>query len=430
MPAPSAPLGRLEQLVSPFGVLSRTRLHTQDRGTGVFSCVALMGSGLPGVGPPAGSEPAHTAGGQALADADLARLIAIAEGAERYAGRFHTMLDPVTATASELDGPVLDLDRVPRCSAAELAAGCPIRPPDPDQPVRWVRGFDVRTGDSAWLPAVMACYGLRPSSDAERFCYQISTGCAAHFDPAEALVRGICEVIERDAIAVTWLQRLPLPLIQAEQLSDSANRLVAWTDRHFMEAYLFDATRDLDVPTVYCLLVAPHDDKVRQVLGCASARTMSVAAEKAVLEAIGTRQTCHRLGNGPSASSLTGRDGAQYMAGPDLASAFDFLVTGARDRITSGDRPSLPADSQEALRWLLRSLEHHDMQVFAVDRTPPEVAAAGLTVMAVLIPDLQPMSLNRRAQFLAHRRLYSAPAAMGYVPHPEEELNPWPQPFS
>jgi ribosomal protein S12 methylthiotransferase accessory factor len=82
------------------------------------------------------------------------------------------------------------------------------------------------------------------------------------------------------------------------------------------------------------------------------------------------------------------------------------------------------------LRWLLGSLERHDMRVFAVDHTPPEVSAVGLTAMTVLIPDLQPMSLDRRAQFLAHRRLYSAPALMGHIPHREEDLNPWPQPFA
>jgi ribosomal protein S12 methylthiotransferase accessory factor len=433
MPTPSVTsvlLGRAEQLVSPFGVLSGTRTRHQDRGSDAFVCTALMGSGQPGVGPAAGSPLSGMAGGQALADADLARLVAIAEGAERYTGRYHTMLEPVTAAASALDGLVLDLARLPRCSQAELAAGCPIRPPDPNQPIRWVRGFDVRTGDRAWLPAVMACYGLPPSSDAERFWHRISTGCAAHFDPAEAVVRGICEVIERDAIAVTWLQRLPLPLIPARQMSDSVTRIVTWTIRHFMDAYLFDATTDMGVPTVYCLLVAPNDDKVRQVVGCACARTLPSAAEKALLEAIGARQACHSLGADTSGSSLTGPGGAWYMASPDRASAFDFLATGARDRIATAGRPALPADPQGALRWLLRSLERHDMRVFAVDHTPPEVSAVGLTAMTVLIPDLQPMSLDRRAQFLAHRRLYSAPALMGHIPHREEDLNPWPQPFA
>lgn len=419
-------LDRVARLVSPFGVLSAIRTRAQDRGLPeVFGAVALMGSGLPGTGPATDSVLDRSAGGLSLADADLARLVAIAEGAERYAGRNYTALQPVTATASALDGPVLDLARLPRCSPAELAAGCPIRPPDPGQPIRWVRGFGIRTGDPVWVPAVMACYGLPPASDAERFWYRISTGCAAHFDPAEALVRGIFEVIERDAIAVSWLQRLPLPLLRAGQLSDSAGRIVTWADRHFIDAYLFDATTDMGVPTVYCLLVAPHDDTVRQAAGCASARSLPAAAEKALLEAIGARQTSHAAASTASLPS----DGTWPMASAQRACAYDFLLSGARDRVAAAERPALPAEPAEALRWLIRSLDRHDMPAYAVDRTPPEVAAVGLTVMAVLIPDLQPMSLDRRAQFLAHRRLYSAPARMGYTAHREEDLNPWPQPF-
>lgn len=417
-------LDQAGRLVSPFGVVSATMTPNRERGLpDVFGCVAPIGSGQPGIGPAADVVLSHNGGGLAVADAGLARLVAIAEGAERYAGRFHTVLEPATATASALDGDVLDLARLPRCSPAELAAGCPVSPPDPSQPIRWVRGFDVRTGDPAWVPAVMACYGLPPSSDAERFHYRISTGCAAHFDPTEALIRGICEVIERDAIAVTWLQRLPLPSIPAEQLTDSSRRIVSWTARHFMDAHLFDATTDMAVPTVYCLLVAPHDDQVRQVAGCASARTLPAAAEKALLEAIAARRACH------SRSGQEGPGGRWPMASPDRASAFDFLLEGARDRTATVGQPELPAGSRDALRWLLRSLERQDMQVYAVDRTPAEVAAVGLTVMTVLIPDLQPMSLDRRAQFLAHRRLYSAPVLMGYVAHREEDLNPWPQPF-
>jgi ribosomal protein S12 methylthiotransferase accessory factor len=422
-------LDRAGQLVSPFGVLSGTGIKAMDRGTDAVSSVALLGSGQPGVGPVAGSDLSNMAGGRALADVDLARLVAIAEGAERYAGRNHAMLEPVMAPASALDGHVLDLARVARCSPAELAAGSPVRPPVPDEPVRWVRGFNARTGDPVWLPAVMACYGLPPASAAERFWYQISTGCATHFDPAEALVGGICEVIERDAIAVTWLQRLPLPLILADQLSDSANGIVAWTARHFMDAYLFDATTDMEVPTVYCLLVAPYDDRVRQVSGCATARTLSLAAEKALLEAIGTRSTCQWFTADPSRSSPTGLGSNSYMASADQTSAYDFLMKGARERIATVRRPGLPTEPKATLQWLLGSLERHDMQVYAIDRTPPEVAAVGLTVVAVLIPELQPMTLDPRAQFLAHQRLYSAPALMGYISHREEDLNPWPQPF-
>jgi ribosomal protein S12 methylthiotransferase accessory factor len=89
----------------------------------------------------------------------------------------------------------------------------------------------------------------------------------------------------------------------------------------------------------------------------------------------------------------------------------------------------LPDDPADALAWLLDTLSRKGMQAIAVDRTPRELRAAGLTAVNVVIPDLQPMSLYPLSQCRAHPRLYQAPLLMGYPSHSEEDLNPWPQPF-
>ena len=89
----------------------------------------------------------------------------------------------------------------------------------------------------------------------------------------------------------------------------------------------------------------------------------------------------------------------------------------------------MPEAPAEALAWLVAALSGKGMLAVAVDRTPREIAAVGLTAVNVIIPDLQPMSLRPLAQYRAHPRLYQAPELMGYPAHAEEDLNPWPQPF-
>ncbi len=121
-------------------------------------------------------------------------------------------------------------------------------------------------------------------------------------------------------------------------------------------------------------------------------------------------------------------DGARYMARPQMAEAFSFLVEGARERI-GPERIPFPAEPAETLSALVATLFGKGMQAIAVDRTSRELAAVGLTAVNVIIPDLQPMALRPLAQYLAHPRLYEAPIAMGYPSHAEEDLNPWPQPF-
>lgn len=432
-------LERLETLVSPFGVVADARPLGPPRGLGeACLSVAHVGHGSPQpiadarqLRRPRRPQPPRTARGVAFDDPGQARLIAIAEAAERYSAS--DLNEPtVLAAHRDLDGPALDLRRIPCCSTRELATrDCPLRAPDPDAPIRWVRGTDVASGVPTWVPAVMAFYGLHDVAPAERFWYRISTGFAVHSDPAEALVRGICEVIERDAIAVMWLQKLALPVIPDHCLSERARHVVAWARRHFIDVFLFDATTNLAVPTVFCLQVAPHSATAAQLTSCATGRSIASAAEKALLEGCATSELRHSGGesavNFAEFDSL--RDGARYMAMPSRAAAFGFLVTGARHR-AAPERGALPAGSAGSLAWLVRSLSSKGMQAVAVDRTTSELAAVGLTAVNVVIPDLQPMSLHPLAQYRAHSRLYSAPVLMGYPSLTEEELNPWPVPFA
>nr|BFE86238.1 hypothetical protein GCM10020093_088390 [Planobispora longispora] len=114
------------------------------------------------------------------------------------------------ATAEELGEEALDLATVPRCAPRELAhPKSLVTAPDPAGPMRWARGWSLTGNRPVWVPAVMVWMHIRAKSAAERLTMPISTGCAAHSDIAAALVGAICEVVERDSIALTWLQRIP-----------------------------------------------------------------------------------------------------------------------------------------------------------------------------------------------------------------------------
>jgi ribosomal protein S12 methylthiotransferase accessory factor len=418
----------LSSLVSPAGVVSSVRQGLAPRGLShVDLRIATAGSGRPGRGHGHG----ETGSGRAFADPELARVVAIAEAAERYAGaNLHDR--PVLARASDLDGDALDLGALPRCSAAEYSdPDCPVAEPGGDPEIRWLRGTDLSTGEPVWVPAVMACYGL-PPLPAERFWYQISTGTAVHTSYARALTGAVSEVVERDMIAVLWLQKLPVPPLDPAVLTDTARHLIGWSERHFVSTAVFDATGDLGVPTAYVLQTAPHDDRAHRIVGCGTGATIGIAAEKALFEAVTLRDAFYT----PDPLPAHFRDftsvvhSARYMAQPSRAEAFGFLLDGISGRPVSSGPPALPEDPDEQLRHLIRALDGAGLRAFAVDRTPRELAAAGLVAVSVVIPGLQPMSLHPLAQFRAGPRLYSLPARLGHRTHAQEELNPWPQPFA
>lgn len=419
----------LESLVSPYGLVARTYPPVTPRGLWRLREVgADAGSARPGH-PPLPSHPIVGAG-RVLDDADLARTAAIAEAAERYAG-YGLYSDHVWARVADLDGAVLDVARIPRCSPSEYEQpGCLAVPFDENAIIRWVRGTDLASAEELWLPAVMTYFGMRDLVPAERFWYQISTGYAVHTDPAEAMVRAICEVAERDIVSVLWLQHLPLPPLSTGQLTDGGRYLLRWAEEHFIQAHVFDATTDLGVPTAYCLVIAEHDEVVGQTVGGGSGRSTGAAAEKAIVEALAGRLLLSRREPPPEKFEqfLSVDDGARYMAAPQRRDAFGFLLEGAAHPPSAGTA-ELPDDPDAALSHLITVLDDAGMQVIAVDRTTRELAEAGLTAVAAMIPDLQPMTLHPLTQFRGHPRLYALPPRMGYRSLSEEELNPWPQPF-
>ncbi len=422
-------------LVSRFGVVAQvTESADRHRGLRLFTAHAAAGTGAG-----AGRTPdrKRIAGyGRTLVSAERARLIAVAEAAERYAADFPGE-ELIWATAAELGRSALDPARYPRCSAAEYGhPRCPLVPFDPDASIRWVRGLELTSGQPVWVPAVMACYRLSDLVPAEQFSYRISTGYSVHTDRAEAVVGGICEVIERDAVALVWQQRLPLPAAGSAADSAALRQLCDWSTRHFVRTHVFDATTDLGVPTVYCLQASEHDQRARNVVGCATARTLSQAAEKALIETISIRGMFHTDEELVEDTSrfFSIEHGARYMGVPERAEAFGFLTApSGRPRkpvAASLPGPGLPEEPAAALAELAALFAGRAMPVAVVDQTTSELAAAGLTCVSVVIPDLQPMSLLPLAQFRAHPRLYDAPARMGYPVRQEQELNPWPQPFT
>ncbi|MER6037939.1 YcaO-like family protein [Streptomyces sp. NPDC001835] len=408
--------------MSPYGVVSEVLPGAPVRGLAGLSLASARVNGAPGV-----ERPEEFGGaGRSLAGPDDAELIAVAEAAERYSGADFPGSGEQWATVAELDGPVLDMTAVPRCSETEYASGhCPVVPFRAEEPIRWQRGLDMASGEAVWVPSVMARHGIRRLAPAERFWNRISTGYAVHSDPAEALLRGLCEVCERDSAALVWLQMLPLPRLGFTRPTATLSALLDHCARHFVTTHFYDATTDIGVPAVYCVQVAEYDDACRRSVGCAVGRDLTEAAERALLEAVPARALFHRANPGSHALVMAG---AQFMGRPERRHVFDFLLKQRRSR-RAEDGARLPRDAGMALAQVVGALAERGMRAVAVDRTTRELAAAGLTAVCVVVPGLQPLTFHRYGQYRAHPRLYSAPVAMGHPSRPEKELNPWPQPF-
>ncbi len=197
-----------------------------------------------------------------------------------------------------------------------------------------------------------------------------------------------------------------------------------------MRTYLFDATTDLGVPTVYGVDVAPST--FGTAVMCATDLDPRRAIAKVRREAASGRVA---LSMAPPVGSRvedfqTVWEGAAYMASAERRGAFGFLLGSSRT-IASSDMESMATGTPDGdLAALVDRLAARGVEVVLVDLTTDEAARAGLWVVRAVIPALQPLSFNYRARFLGHPRLYEAPLRMGHRSWPEAELNHWPQPFA
>jgi ribosomal protein S12 methylthiotransferase accessory factor len=364
-----------------------------------------------------------------------ASIRARAEALERYCACVFTDNQFIRATANELGSGALDLDTVPRCSDIELSnLRCPLLAPDKGVPIRWVQGISLSDGRTVYLPVVMVYLYAGVEGPGERFWFPISTGCAAHTSLESALLSGLLEVIERDAISITWLQQLPLPRIELDRLPIQLGLFLERYKRSSrgLEYFFFDATTDVGIPTVYGLQLSSANKRVTTLVSCATSLDPAEAVVGAIREMaagrVAFRQPRPTPGNLEEFSEIF--HGATHMARAEQASVFDFLLHSGGKRLLS-EIPVLHTSSvKQGLQAVVERLRKKQLEAFAVDLSTDEALRAGMRIVRVLIPGLQPLAFQYRARYLGHPRLYQAPRAMGYPVNEEAQINSWPQPFA
>lgn len=165
-----------------------------------------------------------------------------------------------------------------------------------DERVAWVEAVDLIAGGRIWLPFDAVEFNrtrIRP-----RY-WQSSDGLASGNNATEAILHGLLERIERDALAlwtVTSGRRRFARRIDTDHLKHAAAvELLSKVQGAGLQLCLFDITTDLGLPCV-AALIAPEnlDGAVRYVdltLGAGAALTPEVAITRAVLEAVQSRMT-------------------------------------------------------------------------------------------------------------------------------------------
>lgn len=371
---------------------------------------------------------------------DVARIKALCEALERYC---NTIYDPhrvIVATRDELGDNAIDLNLFARGSDDEYAVAHPsniFSLPNHQKPMRWVLGYSLITGKSVYLPYICVYLDSPYRYAGETFTMPITTGSAIAASYHQAIVTGMCEVIERDSLMITWLQQLPLPRIPIESIEDETfQTCYARVAACGIEQYFFDATLDLGIPTIYALQLHPNATVAALVMAATKLNPLD-ALIRVMEEAVPSRIAISNWLNQANQAdphdfrSFTRlEDGASYYAHIERVSAFDFLLNHSHERLLSEIRSVEHGDAETNLQFLLDVCRKNNLDVFVADITTPAAQQVGMVAVKVIIPQLIPLAVNHNLRYTASPRLYDVPRRMGYPVHEKNQLNPNPQPFA
>ncbi|MFV8906622.1 YcaO-like family protein [Serratia fonticola] len=358
---------------------------------------------------------------------------AVAEAAERYATSVFVPDEVCIATAQELGNEAIDYRRFPKCSAQEYAnPHALLRPFDPNKPIRWIRGYSAIAKRPLWVPLVMSHIIYDQAID-EMFWLPITTGVAAHTDPYQAAVNAICELIERDAIALTWLAKLPLSRIEFDTVPPASTAAeFRMLQRMPLQQYFFDATTDFGIPIVYSLQIMEGHPKASNFVACSVEFNPWDACNKVIREAINGRTSLEFERKVPEHPDqfYSLEDGAHYMGQASQHEAFNFLLSSGNSIPISLMKAPPINSPQERLLWLVERFRALNFELVLVELTTDDLKDAGLTVFRAICSDLMPLDFTPATRFKGHNRLYDYPEKAGFGRPKVTDLNPYPQPFA
>ena len=292
-------------------------------------------------------------------------------------------------------------------------------PLDPDVAIPWTPVWSLTEEREKLLPTQFLYFSGPTFSPGPmpRCCRACSNGNAAGNNLEEAVLQGFMELVERDATAIWWYNRLRKPGVDLASFGQSYfTELTAHYEGLGRELWALDLTHDLGIP-VFAALACRKDDRKQVLFGLGCSLDPSVALLRAFAEL-----NQFVVGLGPEAHAPLGDEETLRWLASATPEAHPYLAPDPRvpckrlEDFTNASSGDLLADIQ----YCKGLVEAKGMEMLVLDLTR---ADAGMPVVKVIVPGLR----HFWARY-APGRLYEVPVAMGWLPQAlvEEELNPTP----
>ncbi|MRG92333.1 TOMM precursor leader peptide-binding protein [Polyangium spumosum] len=411
--SPEETCARLEHLISPItGVLSSLGPvpgHEYPRGTAYRASFRLK----PVEDGPSFDDFHRASAGKGRTPAQ-ARASALCEGLERYSAIFQGDEPRIRASLAELGDQAIHPRDLDHFSAAQYAARAVTNPSVRDRrlvvppplddrtPIDWTPVWSLTHERRRYVPTSY-CYINVPLPPQEQFCQFNSNGNAAGNCLEEAILQGFLELVERDAVAVWWYNRLRRPGVDLKSFEDP---VLLGFEEHYRDngfpLWVLDLTHDLGI---FAFVALARSADGRFCVGFGSHFDARIGISRALTE---LNQTFDPSPGAPMLWDAASVRDPGYLLPDDAAP----LRRRCDYAVQSGD--DLCAD----IRLCVDRAARAGLETLVLDQTRPDI---GLSVVKVIIP-----GMRHYWPRLGAGRLYDVPVRMGWLNRSltENEINP------
>ena len=359
---------------------------------------------------------------------------ALCEAVERYSGAYHG--DEIRVRKRFVDlagqGEAIHPNEAQLFSDSQLdnaaginAQGHPynVVPPrlDPEAEIDWTPVWSLTNERHRHLPTSML-YSMAAEQRGPGDLIADSNGCAAGNTLEEAILQGFYELVERDAFAIWWYNRLQMPAVDLASFDD--DYLASAPDRYAAyerEVWMLDVTTDIGVPTFVALSRRPDAPTEDIIYGAGAHADPGIAALRAICELNQCLTWLPRPGATDSRPMIDDPMALRWWRTTRLADCSWLTPAADRPRRKASHYPPTEStDTREDVEHCRALVEAKDMEFLVLDQTRPDI---GMPVVRVIVPGMR----HFWARF-APGRLYDVPVSMGMRNHPlaEADLNPAP----
>ncbi|MCL6283716.1 YcaO-like family protein [Ruegeria sp. 2012CJ41-6] len=288
----------------------------------------------------------------------------------------------------------------------------------PNVELSWSPLWSLTKHRTRWLPTAM-CYFNYDSTEGgtgPRFASCNSNGCASGNTLEEAILQGLFELIERDAVALWWYNRLHRPGVDLASFDDAfianAQSMCAARGRTLQ---VIDLTSNLGIP-VFVSVSAKEADGGMVCLGFGCHLDPRLAISRAITEMFQMLSRDEDLTDVRSLSDdpeyINWFENVTLQTDPYLAA--DPAATTCAETHTDQSSDDIAQDVQFCVDRLAES----GLETLVLNHTRPYV---GFPTARVVVPGLR----HFWSRF-APGRLFEVPVAMGWreTPLAEDALNP------